>query len=71
LATIDIVPKYISTVDQVANVITKGHFTIHFSQLCTKLHAHPIPLHLRGAVKEDSTYNTTDIQTIQALNSNV
>jgi hypothetical protein len=40
----DIVPKYISTVDQVVDVFTKGLSAIRLLQLCTKLHVHHIPL---------------------------
>jgi hypothetical protein len=48
----DIVPKYISTVNQVANVFTKGLSAIHFSQLCTKLHVHHLLLRLRGLLSK-------------------
>ena len=57
----DIVPKYISTVDQVVDVFTKGLSAIHLSQLCTKLHVHHIPLRLRGLLSK--IYNVADIQT--------
>lgn len=50
----DIVPKFISSVDQVADVFTKGLSTVHFSQFYHKVHVHSMPLRLREAVKHIS-----------------
>jgi hypothetical protein len=50
----DLTTKYISTLDQIANVFTKGLTTPPFLLLCDKLHVCSTPISLRGDVKTQS-----------------
>jgi hypothetical protein len=47
----DICVKFISTMDQFADIFTKGSSSVHFASLRSKLMVLPSPISLRGDVK--------------------
>uniref|UniRef100_A0A2N9IBU1 Reverse transcriptase Ty1/copia-type domain-containing protein n=1 Tax=Fagus sylvatica TaxID=28930 RepID=A0A2N9IBU1_FAGSY len=59
--------KYISTVDQVADIFTKGLTSARFLLLRDKLMVRTLPIHLRGAVKDKTPEQTHDAK-IKGLN---
>jgi hypothetical protein len=59
----DILVRYISTHDQIADVFTKGHTTARFMFLRSKLMVIPIPISLQGNVKHKRV-TVTKIQTL-------
>jgi hypothetical protein len=54
----DIQIQYISTLDQIADLFTKGHTTIQFCLLRDKLRVAPPPLSLQEGVKVNSASST-------------
>uniref|UniRef100_A0A5B7C753 Uncharacterized protein n=1 Tax=Davidia involucrata TaxID=16924 RepID=A0A5B7C753_DAVIN len=66
----DISVKYISTVDQVAEIFTKGLTSARFLLLRDKLMVRALPIHLRGAVKEETPDQTHDAK-FRGLNQSI
>jgi hypothetical protein len=56
----DIVIKFISTNDQIADIFTKGLSTTQFHLLKSKLMVEPSPISLRGDVSDDSAAPITN-----------
>ncbi len=59
--------KYIFTVDQVADIFTKGLTSARFLLLRDKLMVRTLPIHLQGAVKDKTPKQTHDAK-IKGLN---
>ena len=55
--------RFVSTHDQLANLLTKPLFSSRFTSLRFKLNVLPMPLDLRGSVKDQTHLNSNSAET--------